>query len=466
MPTESVVRAESGRWPMRRSAALDWLINDTVAQPYLDNLFGDLCQRLRAEGLPLTRATMHLRTLHPQFQGARVLWRPDLAEPQLSLLEHGIFDDPRFVNSPVRALYEGAEGFRQRLDLPAETQTHEYGIYADLREQGYTDYVALPMQFTDGRRHATSWSTDRPGGFSTADLVEINDLLPILAMAVEIRANRRITKNLLNTYVGQHAGERILSGDIRRGSGATVRAAIWNCDLRGFTRISEQWPRDDVIQWLNEYFDVMAAPVEKHGGEVLKFVGDGMLAIFRLDSPEACHKALLAAVEARQGMKELNRAADRAWLVRARLRRGAARRRRDVRQHRHGHPPRLHRDRAGGQRRVAPADLDQGTAPSGAALRPLRVHVRLQCRVPDHARPIPHPRRGRADRGVRAEPGAVSGTEEARRKLKELDAQLAHTLDRHAVDAVIDVGANVGQYAQSPSRRRLGRPDPLDRAHP
>ena len=125
-------------------------------------------------------------------------------------------------------------------------------------------------------------------------------------MAVEIRANRRITKNLLNTYVGQHAGERILSGDIRRGSGATVQAAIWNCDLRGFTRIAEQWPRDDVIVWLNEYFDVMAAPVEKHGGEVLKFVGDGMLAIFPLDSPDACNQALQAAVEARHGMRELN----------------------------------------------------------------------------------------------------------------------------------------------------------------
>ena len=229
-----------------------------------------------------------------------------MAEAELSLLGHGILDEPRFVNSPVRALYEGADGFRQRLDLPPSATGQEYGIYADLRAEGYTDYVALPMQFTDGKRHATSWSTDRPGGFSTADLVEINDLLPVLALAVEIRANRRITKNLLNTYVGQHAGERILSGDIRRGSGATVRAAIWNCDLRGFTRISEQWPRDDVIQWLNEYFDVMAAPVEKHGGEVLKFVGDGMLAIFRLDSPEACNKALQAAVEARRGMKELN----------------------------------------------------------------------------------------------------------------------------------------------------------------
>ena len=306
MTSEPAQRPHSGQWPSRLSAALDWLVRDTVSEPFLDNLFGDLCQRLRQEGLPLTRATMHLRVLHPQFQGARVLWRVDRPEPELNLLKHGVFDDPRFVNSPVRALYEGAEGFRQRLDLPGGGDASEYGIYADLRAQGYTDYVALPMQFTDGKRHATSWSTDQPGGFSTADLVEINEILPVLAMAVEIRANRRIAKNLLNTYVGKHAGERILSGDIRRGSGATVQAAIWNCDLRGFTRIAEQWPRDDVIVWLNEYFDVMAAPVEQHGGEVLKFVGDGMLAIFPLDEPDACNQALQAAIEARIGMRELN----------------------------------------------------------------------------------------------------------------------------------------------------------------
>ena len=306
MPTELAERLHTGRWPTRLSAALDWLVRETAGQPYLDNLFAELCQRLVAEGLPLARTTMHLRTLHPQFRGARVLWRPGMAEAELSLIGHDAFDERQFVNSPVWALYEGADGIRERLDMSPSAAGQEYGIYADLRAEGLTDYVALPIQFTDGKRHATSWSTDRPGGFSTADLVEINDVLPVLALAVEIRANRRITKNLLNTYVGQHAGERILSGDIRRGSGATVRAAIWNCDLRGFTRISEQWPRDDVIQWLNEYFDVMAAPVEKHGGEVLKFVGDGMLAIFPLDSPEACHKALQAAVEARRGMKELN----------------------------------------------------------------------------------------------------------------------------------------------------------------
>ena len=177
-------------------------------QPFLDNLFGELCERLRAEGVPLTRATMHLRTLHPQFQGARVLWRPGMAEPELSLPR------ARHVRRPALHQQSGAGALRGCRRLPPAP-----GSSAGRRRrrvlrstpicatEGYTDYVALPMQFTDGKRHATSWSTDRPGGFSTDDLVQINDLLPVLAMAVEIRSNRRITKNLLNTYVGQHAGD-------------------------------------------------------------------------------------------------------------------------------------------------------------------------------------------------------------------------------------------------------------------
>lgn len=302
-----MARINTGRWPTRLSAALDWLVRDTTGQPFADNLFGEFCGRLREEGLPLDRATLHLRTLHPQFMGARFLWRADVEGVDISTVEPSVLEDARFLNSPIKALYDGAEGIRQRLHLPAPPEGESYGIYADLRAEGMTDYVALPMQFTDGKRHATTWSTRQPGGFATADLVELNDLLPVLAMAVEIRGNRRITKNLLNAYVGRYAGERILSGDIRRGSGATLRAAIWNCDLRGFTHISETWPRDDVISWLNEYFDVMAGPVEKHGGEILKFVGDGMLAIFRLDGAGACDHALTAAAEARRGMRELNR---------------------------------------------------------------------------------------------------------------------------------------------------------------
>lgn len=302
-----MVDGDAGKWPAHRSPALDWLVHGTSKQPFLDNLFGELCERLRAEGVPLTRATVHMRTLHPQFAGARMMWRPGMKEPEIVFLEYSLFEELSFQQSPVRALYEGAEAIRQRLDLPPDANGDAYAIYTELRDEGLTDYVALPLEFTNGGRHACTWSTNRPGGFTTTHIMQINDILPVLTMAAEIRVARRITKNLLNTYVGRHAGERILSGDIRRGSGMTVSAAIWNCDLRGFTRIAEQWPRDDVIGWLNEYFDVMAAPVEKHGGEVLKFVGDGMLAIFRLDHPDACNQALQAAVEARRGMRELNK---------------------------------------------------------------------------------------------------------------------------------------------------------------
>jgi adenylate cyclase len=298
--------AETGAWPTRRCACLDWLVHDTAGIPYLDDLLAQLCARLHADGVPLDRATLHLRTLHPQFWGATLRWRPGMAAAELQFVGREVLGAARFLNSPVRALYEGAEGIRQRLDLPLAEGTPEFGVYADLRAEGIVDYVALPMVSTDGKRHACTWATKREGGFATAHLVRINDLLPVLAMAVEIRLNRRIARNLLDTYVGKFAGERILAGDIQRGSGTTIRAAIWTCDMRGFTMLSELWPRDDLIACLNEYFDTMAGPVEKHGGEVLKFIGDAMLAVFPLESPEACARALTAAIEAREAMRELN----------------------------------------------------------------------------------------------------------------------------------------------------------------
>jgi adenylate cyclase len=295
------------RWPALRSAALDWLVREAAGQPYFDNIFGELCERLLADGLPLDRATLHVRTLHPQFVGARVLWRPGIGELEIARLSHTEIDDPRFRHNPIRALYEGAEGIRRRFGLAQpEAGGEEYAIYEDLRAEGFTDYVALPMVFTDGKRHACTWATKHPGGFATEHLVRISDLLPVLAMATEIRLNRRIAKNLLNTYVGSRAGERVLAGDILRGSGSAVRAAIWNCDLRSFTAISEHWPQAGVIEALNEYFDAMGAPVERHGGEILKFIGDGMLAVFPLEGEDACVRALRAAVEARRAMAELN----------------------------------------------------------------------------------------------------------------------------------------------------------------
>jgi adenylate cyclase len=300
----AAVGEETGRWPRRRDAILDWLVEETRDQPYVDNLLAELCRRLVAAGVPLARMTAHVRTLHPQFMGARMLWRPGLEHAELNFVGHGITSDPVYLQSPVRLIYEGAAGLRRRLEDP--TTPNDFPILAELRQAGLTDYVAMALPVTNRGRHAITWATDRPGGFSVEDLSRLDDLLPVLAMVFDIRVNRRITRNLLDTYVGAHAGQRILEGAITRGSGETIHAAIWNCDIRGFTQISETWPRDDVIRWLNDYFDVMSDPVEQHGGEILKFVGDGMLAIFPLADEDACRRAFGAATAAIAGMAELN----------------------------------------------------------------------------------------------------------------------------------------------------------------
>ncbi len=299
-------RRESGDWPKWRNRVLDWIARKSVDEPYIDNLFGRICRLVREDGVPLDRATLHLRTLHPQLFGGTLEWRPGMRDAEVHFHERSVVRDASFLNSPVRALFEGADGIRQRLDILAEGSDPGYAIFLDLRRQGFTDYLALPMRFTDGKRHASSWATRRSSGFTVDDIVLIEEILPALAMAVEIRLNRRIAKNLLNTYVGPRAGERIFRGEITRGSGETIRAAIWNSDLRGFTRLSQNWPRDRLIDLLNGYFDVMGEAVQSQGGEILKFIGDGLLAIFPLDAPDACGRSLHAARHARAGMARFN----------------------------------------------------------------------------------------------------------------------------------------------------------------
>ncbi|MDH3663102.1 MAG: adenylate/guanylate cyclase domain-containing protein, partial [Alphaproteobacteria bacterium] len=180
--------------------------------------------------------------------------------------------------------------------------------FQELKTEGLTEYVALPLVFGDGAIHGTTWATDHPCGFGEDHLARIEDLLPVLGLLLEIHLKHHITVALLDTYVGQHAGEHILDGQITRGSGETINAAIWLCDLRGFTAMAERQPRDRVIQCLNDYFDRMAKPVKQHGGEILKFIGDAMLAVFPLDADRACERALAAAIEARSAMRDWNAA--------------------------------------------------------------------------------------------------------------------------------------------------------------
>jgi adenylate cyclase len=223
---------------------------------------------------------------------------------ELQNIEYGITETDTYRNSPVAALHSGLGQVRKRLEDPLSDQ--DYPIFSELRAEGLTDYIAWPLDFTLGKRHIVSFATDRTGGFTEYELALLGDVLPVLSLVVEVRFKNRFARRLLETYVGPHASEQILSGLITRGSGVTITAVVIICDLRGFTAISELWPRDDVIAMLNEYFEVISAPLERHGGEILKFIGDGLLTVFPLDRPTACADALVAVLEACQGMTALN----------------------------------------------------------------------------------------------------------------------------------------------------------------
>jgi adenylate cyclase len=298
------VNTAAPQWPRRPSSVLDWLIEAGRQLPTAQDLIGALADRLVAANVPLSRISFSLGTLHPQLRAVGIIWRRDRREVETVRVERGIEWSARYQNSPIRVLHESAASVRQRLDLPGAELA--FPIYDELRAEGATDYVALPMTFSDGLIHATTWTTDRPGGFTTDDLTQIQDLLPVVALILEARLTRRIARNLLDTYVGRHAGERILAGQIIRGTGESVRAAIWYCDLRGFTAMTESLPLGRLIASLNDYFECMAQPLERHDGEILKFMGDGMLAIFPLDREDAHERALRAAIEAQHGMAQLN----------------------------------------------------------------------------------------------------------------------------------------------------------------
>ncbi|KJC50534.1 adenylate cyclase [Bradyrhizobium sp. LTSP885] len=287
------------------SNVIHWLTNETRDQRFIDNIFAELCLRLQRAGIPIKRASLHLMIQHPQWLGARVLWVDGMQEATITRVDYDVRERPEFIGSPVEEIQGGVAEIRENLERDA-SQGRTHGVFDELRSNGLTDYVAWPMYHTLGKRHVVAFSTDRPGGFEDAHIAVLSNLLPILALVSEIRMKNRLARTLLETYVGTHAGEMILAGATRRGSGTTVRAAIMICDLREFTKISDNWPRDDVIDILNDYFDAMSEPIVRHGGEILKFMGDGLLAIFPLSQPSACANLLHAVTEARQAMTALN----------------------------------------------------------------------------------------------------------------------------------------------------------------
>lgn len=276
-----------------------WLLTEGRRQLDPVALLTALMQRLDAVGAQIDRLRISSRTLHPQLVAMGVLWnRANGAE--LAHGAHGVQESDAYLGSPMQFVDQNMQMFRQRLDTGLEANDH--AVLFDMRAEGMTDYVALPMVFASGTTNIVTLATAAPGGFSDHDLERFTALANLLAPVFEVINLRRTTLGLLNTFVGQRISERILQGQVKRGDGERIEAAFWYSDLRGFTTLSETLPTDQLLQLLNDYFEYCAAAAAARGGEILQFIGDAILIVFEIRKPEdearVCEAALDAAVDA------------------------------------------------------------------------------------------------------------------------------------------------------------------------
>ncbi len=300
--------ADADPAPRGSDPDLDWIVTEGRRQPGLPELLAALCRHLVETGLPLARVMLSQRTLHPLVAARGIFWRQGNAGCTEQIERgHAVLQDQIYLNSPLRVAYEEGRSLRRRLVGPAAVL--DFPVLEELRAEGMTDYLALPLPFTGRIGGVTTWATTRPQGFGDAEVARLRALIPVLAMLVEVHATREVARTVLETYVGPIAGRRVLSGQIKRGDQERIRAVLWYCDLRGFTPLTEKLDGSKLIDMLNQYFERMAAPIRAHGGEVMKFIGDAMLAAFPLDHRDAeiaSNAALAAAREAIGSMRAHN----------------------------------------------------------------------------------------------------------------------------------------------------------------
>jgi adenylate cyclase len=290
------------------SDVVRWMLKEGRHNTHMREFGDEMCRRIVAAGIPLWRGFCAVGTLHPQVAATAYVWRRDEIGARRETASHARVQTPELAQSPVREVRKTGRMLRRRLADPDCPQ--DYPVLPVLRQQGGTDYVAMPMLCSGGAINAITWVTDRAGGFTDREIEALSEVAEALAIIVELQSTRRVARSLLDTYVGHRAGERVLSGAITRGSGEAIRAVIWICDLRGFTRLTDSAPRHEVIALLNDYFEIVADAVTAEGGEVLKFIGDAMLVIFEISEDrapaEVCRAALKAARAAAAAMAARN----------------------------------------------------------------------------------------------------------------------------------------------------------------
>jgi len=283
----------------------DWLLKEAIDEHDPARIFDGFCERLVKASVPVERAMYLAETLHAEQSGYGRVWQPGAPSTYIPIL-YGSRNDGLYVHSPFAWVHENRENLSLCL---ADTPDEQFGIIRDLKQQGFTHYFCLPLFFSNGVQNALSFATKDTGGLTSAHLTLLEEILPAFRAVAEVKSAAQRTHSALATYVGGDTSAMILDGDIHRGEVKRVRSAIMFVDMRNFTKLSTEVSEEKLVEVLNEYYDCVVPHVEAAGGEVLKFIGDGVLAVFRAETgqgPDACGRVLGAVKKVLQAIDQHN----------------------------------------------------------------------------------------------------------------------------------------------------------------
>ncbi len=290
---------------------IDWIIAEGLSENTIDDILERLVEKLVALGYPLVRASIAMPSIDPMQRGFAIAWFRDTAL-STEVQGHGDAGQEMFERSPIFHLLSNRL-LHGRWRLPEPAGTVSFPLFEELAALGATDYLMTLVPFpgeTALEGVGISFAVDGADGFTAEQLAEVDRFMPALGLVCCRIAAMRVATDTLAVYTGTRTSGRILSGETRRGGGEAIYAAILFADIKNFTSLNESWPPAKIVSWLNESFEAIVNPVEHHGGEVLKFMGDSVLAIFPVEDDEAadaCGRALAAARSAMRATHELNR---------------------------------------------------------------------------------------------------------------------------------------------------------------
>ena len=291
---------------MKKEQFTDWLFEQGRFNSKFDSFTNAVCLKIIELGVPVTRMRISFRTLHPQVMAWSCLWDKDTGSKVIDVSK-AISETEEYIGSPIEFIYEHNKSIRQSLiELPEGA----HSVFCELQEKGLTDYYGCPIYFSNGPVNVSTYATDFEGGFSDQCITFLSQVSVLITPFIETLATRRLARNLLETYIGPRTGRRILEGQIERGDGEEIKAAIWFSDFRNFTQYTESLSLGLLLETLNQYFEIVHDCVEKNGGEILRFIGDAMLIVFPVENlttiTQACEKALASALDAQLQTRQIN----------------------------------------------------------------------------------------------------------------------------------------------------------------